>query len=284
MIFNIARQIIRVSYPQEIASDHALLNEVAKTFGVEESVPPDFQIFIRDNDDLNDTLKKIPNGPVRSNFNPAKGTAVFSSNHFISRISWSEKVMTVSIDNRFSHPDLLVLENVKLLISLLCIQKGGLPCHSSAVSKSDRAIAFLGNSGSGKSTIAEKLAKTWDLIDDDFNIFLPEFGTFYIHCTPFNVLARNQVNHRKFEPSRLEKIFILKKGITTKTSPLDLRNKFLKMMGNVFAFVANESFGRTVLDNCQRLCETVPIENLFFAKTDDITQKIDALVASGAVS
>jgi hypothetical protein len=224
---------------------------------------------------MDEPLKGPPNGPVRLNSNPSNTYTILTSNKFISHIFWPKKLMTISIEADCTHPDLLILENIKLLLVLLCIQKGGMSCHSSAVFKNDCAVAFVGNSGSGKSTIADLLSKTWNMIDDDFNIFLPENGAFYIHTTPFYLLKTIRGNRPKSRPIQLKYIFILKKSIVTKIAPISSQEKYILIMGNTFAFSISEYFGQIMMENCQRLCECVPVSKLFFSKSDDINLKID---------
>jgi hypothetical protein len=274
MLLEIANQIIKLSF-ENITGNHKILENVAIHYSASPTSNHDFEIITNCRNDLEEGLKKLPNGPVRLNSNPASITTVLSSNKFISHISWSENLMTITIDTKCNKPDLFVLENVKLLIALLCIQKGGLPCHSSTLFKNDKAIAFVGNSGSGKSTIASMMSKTWNLIDDDFNLFLPEHGFFYVHTTPFYILKGTKEIPCKSRPIQLNKIFILKKSIITKMTPVSLKDKYIIIIGNTFAFPVNDYFGELILENCQRLCETVPIFNLFFSKSDDIALKMD---------
>jgi hypothetical protein len=278
MIFKIANQIIKLTFGSINNNDNEILKKVAARYAAPEAINLDFEIFIIFKSNLEDKLYKIPNGPVRLNSNPTNTTTVISSNKFISHISWLEKLMTVSLEANCTYSDLLILENIKLLIALLCLHKGGLPCHSSTLYKNDRAIAFMGNSGSGKSTIATILSTSWNLIDDDFNIFLPENKAFYAHTTPFYVLKGTQEIYPKSPPIQLKRIFILKKGMVTKISPLSSQEKYIIMMGNTFAFPMSDHFAQIILANCQSMCETVPIFNLFFTKTDDINRKLDSFL------
>ena len=277
MFLEIANQIIKLSFENDNDS-HDILENVAIQYTATTTQNHDFEIKVIYNNNIEEKLKSLTNGPVRLNSNPSGTITVLSSNKFISHIKWTQKAMTVSIDTHCGQPDLLILENVKLLLSLICIQKGGLPCHSSALYKNDTAIAFVGNSGSGKSTIAHMLSTSWNLIDDDFNIFLPYKNAFYIHTTPFYIFKGIGEIPNKSPPLQLKRIFILKKSIITKMTPVSSQDKYIILMGNIFSFPFSDKFAQIILENCQRVCDMVPISNLFFSKTDDLTIKIDGVL------
>jgi hypothetical protein len=281
MNLEIAAQKIKLSFEKNDSASHSFLNSVAASYGNPGEKSHDFEIVIAYDSNLHDGIKKIPEGIVHIHSNPANTSALLSSNKFFSRISWSEKTMKVSVDNHFHDPDMLVLENIKLLIGFLCIQKGGLPCHASVLYKDNTAIAFIGGSGSGKSTIAALLSDTWKVIDDDFNIFLPSNGIFRVHTTPFYLLSRTGAKRDCALPIPLERIFVLKKGVITKMSRIESPRNYWDIMENTFAFSYNDYFGEKILENCQRLCETVPVSNLFFAKTVDLSLKINDFLQKG---
>ena len=66
------------------------------------------------------------------------------------------------------HVDLEILERFGFPFGALLIQKGFLVFHGNALVKDGKAVIFLGNSGSGKSTIAYGLMKSgWKLLADD---------------------------------------------------------------------------------------------------------------------
>jgi hypothetical protein len=276
MVLSIAGQRVKIEWSPD--KDIAAFHKAILPFGASDTSAADFTIAVSREKGIQEKTHALQISQIRINAIPANPFTAIVSRWFTSRILWPEKKMLVSIDTESKQPELLILENVKLLISLLCIQKGGLPCHSSAVSKNQSGVAFVGHSGSGKSTIAAKMSLSWSLIDDDFNIFMPENGSFFVHATPFYLLSKSREFKKLPAPVRLEKIFILQKGMITKTVPVSFQQKFIFILGNTFAFSISNNFGETIMDNCRHLCETVPIEKLFFCKSDDLSLKMNSFL------
>ena len=120
MNLEIAAQKIKLSFEQNDSGIHPFLNSVAASYGNTAKSSHDFEVMITYDFNVNDGIKKMPQGTVQIRSNPSNTSALLSSNKFFSRISWSERTMKVSIDNHFPDPDMLVLENIKLLIGFLC--------------------------------------------------------------------------------------------------------------------------------------------------------------------
>src|SRR6185437_15564144 len=60
------------------------------------------------------------------------------------------------------------------LFAVLCHQRGLLPLHASAVATGEGAIAFLGSSGAGKSSLAAFLARAgYRVLADDICVIDP---------------------------------------------------------------------------------------------------------------
>ncbi|HEX2957163.1 MAG TPA: hypothetical protein VHO70_10030 [Chitinispirillaceae bacterium] len=110
----------------------------------------------------------------------------FKNSTMESVIDWIHHRMFISFNSNAENLDRLFLEQLKLLVSLLIVKKGGIPLHCSAVSHEKMGgIVFTGRSGAGKTTAAELLSHSCTVFNDEYNTLIPRNGTWYIHSTPF---------------------------------------------------------------------------------------------------
>lgn len=180
----------------------------------------------------------------------------------------------------------------------LLLRLRGVTClHASAVSFGDRAIAFVGSEGAGKSTTAAMLAqKGCAVISDDVVALTERQNTFYVHpAYPYLCLWSDSVtivygpekklpsfsaswdkrllslagNHLKFEdqPLPLGAIFVLGERSSLLNAPLI---ESLSPKESLLSLVAN-SFATNLLDNemrarefefLGRMLRNVPVQRL----------------------
>jgi hypothetical protein len=199
-------------------------------------------------------------------------------------------------------PDSLTIEDAATyllgpVLGLLLRLRGVTCLHASAVSFGDRAIAFVGSEGAGKSTTAAMLAqKGCAVISDDVVALTERQGAFYVYpAYPYLCLWSDSVsivygpekklpsfsaswdkrllslagNQLRFEaqPLPLGAIFVLAERSSLATAPLI---EFMNPKESLLALVAN-SFATNLLDNEMRAREfeffgrmlrSVPVQRL----------------------
>jgi hypothetical protein len=199
-------------------------------------------------------------------------------------------------------PDSLTIEDAATyllgpVLGLLLRLRGVTCLHASAVSFGDRAIAFVGSEGAGKSTTAAMLAqKGCAVISDDVVALTEREGTFYVYpAYPYLCLWSDSVtivygpekrlpsfsaswdkcllslagNHLKFEaqPLPLGAIFVLGERSSLPSAPLI---ESLSPKESLLSLVAN-SFATNLLDNemrarefefLGRMVRSVPVQRL----------------------
>jgi hypothetical protein len=199
-------------------------------------------------------------------------------------------------------PDSLTIEDAATyllgpVLGLLLRLRGVTCLHASAVSFGDRAIAFVGSEGAGKSTTAAMLAqKGCAVISDDVVALTERQNTFYVYpAYPYLCLWSDSVtivygpekklpsfsaswdkrllslagNHLKFEdqPLRLGAIFVLGERSSLPNAPLI---ESLSPKESLLSLVAN-SFATNLLDNemrarefefLGRMLRSVPVQRL----------------------
>lgn len=96
------------------------------------------------------------------------------------------------------------------LFVILCHQRGLLPLHASAVAGSQGAVAFLGRSGQGKSSLAAHLAQRgFQVLADDFCLvdFTASAEAMVIPAAPWLKLWRNALETLGHPAEGLQRVF-----------------------------------------------------------------------------
>ena len=140
---------------------------------------------------------------------------------------------------------------------VLCQQRGLLPLHASAVSSAQGVVAFLGQSGQGKSSLAAHLAaRGFPVIADDICLIDPSLpgATMVAPTAPWLKLWRRSLEHLGQPADALARVFSeddkyrLPLGQTT--TPLPLRT---------LMFLAHDAAARTVTIEAVSAFEAVPL-------------------------
>jgi hypothetical protein len=140
---------------------------------------------------------------------------------------------------------------------VLCQQRGLLPLHASAVSSEQGVVAFLGQSGQGKSSLAAHLAaRGFAVIADDICLIDPSLpGAMMVAPTaPWLKLWRRSLEHLGQPADALARVFSeddkyrLPLGQTTEPQPL-----------RTLMFLAHDAAARTVTIEAVSALEAVPL-------------------------
>lgn len=200
-------------------------------------------------------------------------TAVYRFSTF--RIHINEKRMELYPFNKRYFDELHLISDLKFLLSIIILEKGGLLLHSSSVYRNDCALLFTGKSGAGKSTIAQLLTPEWGVLNDEFNIVVPENGMVSVYPTPFGITINTQKT-----ASQLRYIFLLKKSITNRVESLSDSSVMLCILRNVCTFPINDCFGHKLFENADLVRRKVSVKKLVFSKSKtvlDFIEKMDTI-------
>ncbi len=167
---------------------------------------------------------------------------------------------------------LLRLSLLGPVMALILHQRGLLVIHGSVVARGDRAVAFLGKNGWGKSTIAAGLhAKGYDLVTDDVAAIrlepegpsvIPGFPQVKLWPEAATLLGESPeslpILHPDFDkrgfraergfslaPRRLERIYALASGPAPAIEPLEPREACFELLGHWYG----HRFGGGLLQN-----------------------------------
>ena len=203
---------------------------------------------------------------------------IFEKELWVSIINWKEKIMTVMFfgtgEDSYDH---LLIRSLKLLVSLLVLQKGGLPCHSSAVAKNNEfGMLFCGPSNEGKTTIALLLSRKWVLYNDEYNIIMPVNNRYYVYSTPFT--TPQKLNHCSFGSAPIKKIFFLKKGAENKVESITQKQKYLSVLESIYTFPTSKELGSIMMTNAEKISQEIQMEKLYFKLDIAIFKEIEQFI------
>lgn len=195
-----------------------------------------------------------------------------------SLIDWDKRIMYFSLLNDNDGIRYPWIWELRLLVSLLIIEKNGIPVHGSAVSDIDgNGFVCIGPSGAGKSTIANMLCSSTSryILNDEFSLIRPIDGKYTIFANPFN---RGSTAERQRSPqARLEKIFVLQKGNDNYTEPMLFREKYSALLSNCYTIIASRWLCSRLMHIVEEIVTTIPMKRLCFSKDGTIADRINEL-------
>jgi hypothetical protein len=252
-------------YTKAILSDYQDINQV----------PADFTLIALQAD----MERKIPIPCTTSKFSFAASgdRIIIHAESADCEIAGSEKKAVLSFLPNAERHDMLIADCLKILFSLLVIERGGLPMHSSAVVQKNEALVFFGPSGAGKSTIAEILAPSWQLLNDEMNVIIPDNNTYVAYATPFAAPA-NYHKHRK-QWARLAGLFSLGKQTETRIELLPLNRQVCALAGSVYGLPLTDDLCQKIMANAADICRTIPVRKLFFSNKPSVTPSLKTVLS-----
>jgi len=200
-------------------------------------------------------------------------TSVFYSDSSVCRISWPDKTAALSFAPNIDRYDILFMDYIKLLLSFIAIERGGLPIHSSAVHRDGKlGILFFCQSGGGKTTIARLLSQEWRVLSDEFNLIMPENGTYYIYSTPFTAPENYPLSSNGRALAGV--FYALSKSPANSVAAMTFRDKYTSLGKVIYTIPATASICAMLLKNMQDICTGVFLQKLFFINNQSIVRDI----------
>jgi hypothetical protein len=256
-----------------------------------------------------DIAEKFPKGKLNENSNIFKQSAQDISfifeNKPLFRVRNSKEII---INSSYEINDILL----RTLIlgqgmGILLNQKGYLILHGSAVNIGNKAIAFLGDCGEGKSTTAAALnIKGHSLISDDVLVvnfdedkpkLLPSFPRIKLWDDVIDSVVKSEELllqiHPKFKkysyntdktfcetPILLKTIYIIEKGERNSINFLKPQDALMKLIKNAYMFnLFDESEKHQNLIQCAKLASNITVKRLIRShsldKIDELTNTIE---------
>ncbi|NMB57422.1 hypothetical protein GYA19_05825 [Candidatus Beckwithbacteria bacterium] len=123
---------------------------------------------------------------------------------------------------------------MQYVIQLILINNQGLFIHSSAINYCGKAYLFLGQSGTGKSTIIKMLKNKFEILSDDSSIIKKSGNKFFYYQTPF--IEKESWVPKKNIKYPIGKIFLLRKSKKIKLKKVNNKNYVIEQFSKHIFF------------------------------------------------
>ena len=267
----IADQVFALHIAPEIQYKTRYFSAILDRYGTLNYKQADFTITLtKQHHDFNDFPKIVQRKCLKY---AERGPAIYlklDTNGCI--IDWSNKKMEILLTRNFreSYCDLVILYYIKIILSLLCIQKGGTAFHSSSIMVPGYGgCLFLGTSGAGKSTIAFSLKKNgYQVLNDEFNIIIPKNGEYVLYSTPFT--GEFKLSLCTNDSVQLKQIFFTKKAMENKTEPITRQQYYCNALSHTYTLSTSDSSIQLLMQTIENITKTVTASVLHFKKGNTI--------------
>jgi len=176
--------------------------------------------------------------------------------------------------------DELLLPFLYVLFANYLVFHGGLMVHSAGIHHDGKGLLFIGNSGSGKSTISLFWARKYgaDSVLNDDRVAVRKFGDrFSIYKTPwFGSIAGYQTG--KILGAELDRIFFLNRQREHEIKDISKRNAMLKIIPNIAIPFWEKGICEQSIAFCEGLLEKVARAELYAAKRQDVVEVIESIL------
>lgn len=261
MIVQISEIRIKLSDPIDIRITSRLFNDILANYIVDPESTFDFEVSISNQHSYSGdfrTLKKFH----KTLYHEDQDFSYFINSTMQSTIDWVHHHMYLSFNSSAENLDRLYLEQLKLLISLLTVRKGGIPLHCSAVSHEKMGgIIFTGRSGAGKTTAAELLSRSCTVFNDEFNTLIPTDKRWYVYSSPFTNPYTFPTFSHNIAP--LNAIFFLIQDTENKVIPVSFKKAYTALLENTYT-IQTTATTEAIMNNLESLVRSVPSFLLHF--------------------
>lgn len=166
---------------------------------------------------------------------------------------------------------------LRVWLSFVAVQQGGLLLHAAGISDGARACIFPGHSGAGKSTLAGLCRSSHVVLSDEMLLVMPTDNGYTVHATPFH-----GTNTPATAPAsaRLGAILFPVKAPTADLRAVPSAQAVVRLAGSTLAFDPTTANSRRLLDTATDLTRSVPVFDLHFRKEGPVTGLLERLPAA----
>lgn len=162
---------------------------------------------------------------------------------------------------------------IRLIVSVVIIDRGGLAIHSSCILQNNKAYIFAGSSGNGKSTVI-KLTENPLLYSDEVTLVRKdETGLFWVYHSPF----RSEFHTEPLHPlGKIAGIYFLRQDTAVFLESLSQADALIKLLPNIFFPVkARNPYEPKIFQLCCDFLCQVKAEVMHFKKDNSFWRCID---------
>lgn len=171
-----------------------------------------------------------------------------------------------------------LLKAIKLVLSIIVIKDGGIPFHCSAVTDGNNGFIFTGKSGSGKTTAAILLnLSSYKLLNDEFNIILPDNESYKIYSTPFTTEKKFKICNNL--NTSLSRIFFINKSKKNYIENNLNHIKFNNFLTSIYTFPTTRTICNKMLSNAEKLYNHINPELLYFINNNTFINDFERIIS-----
>lgn len=258
MQLKISEFIININnIPLEIKNS-SYYNTVENIFGIKKKGLNDIDISIISNIVIPIELQKRSEALYGENNNEIYISTNFFDIHFSIK-TWKCNLLLKKESKSFFY----ILKAVKILLSQYIITKGGIPLHSSSIATPKGTFAFIGESGSGKTTISLLLGeKPNKILNDEFNIIIPKNKEYNIYSSPFTTEDKLKFSNNISSP--LQSIYAIYKSNSNYLSKINTKEATKLLIKNTYTYHTVAEIANQLLINIENIQSKIFMSKLYF--------------------
>jgi hypothetical protein len=162
---------------------------------------------------------------------------------------------------------------LRIALALIAFREGGLLVHAAGLASEGKVHLFIGQSGSGKSTVAT-LSPRAVALNDDLIILRPCAEAWIVHGTPFwNMEAGHREGQTASGP--LHGIYRLVQDAEVYLEPISIASATAELLANCPVINGSPSHLPALLARCRQLAGAVPVHRLHFRKDGSFWQLLE---------
>lgn len=168
--------------------------------------------------------------------------------------------------------------SLQFVISVLAPRTNSFLLHSSCLKIGNKGHVFIGDSGSGKTTVSKMILKANSrakILADDSSLIAYEYGCFKAYRLP--IFNKNYSRKRSIRTSVVSNAFILKKSVDVKIENIDGKEVMLDILSNhcINSIWTSGIYHRELIAVTSRFVRSCKPEVLYFKKNSQFMSLLD---------